>query len=118
MQLRSLAFLPLAVLVTSSPIPESANRKALVTRQVIRLPGVNVTNPNVVSDVELIGEAFLEGDSDSGGEDDGRGDANSVANGYPGNSVGVGSSSFNANGSTSGSSACSKPNLLFGKRNC
>jgi hypothetical protein len=85
----------------------------LGVRQDISIPGLLNATDLDLSDIDIIPEAFLEGDSDSGGENDGAGDANSVANGYPGLSVGSGSSSFNQNGSTSGSSACCKWSTLF-----
>ena len=108
MQLFLFLVLSVACCVSSLPISYFRRNLVLHTRQNIRSPWSNVTKVDL-GDFEPIGEAWLEGDSDSGGEDKGSGDANSVANGYvPGASVGVASSSFNDKGSTSGTSACSK----------
>ena len=110
MQLPEFTIFGLLVLATGSPIPGSSKDGVLTARQTIEAPGINVSDLDL-GDFEPVGEAFLEGDSDSGGEDGGSGDANSVANSIPGTSVGSGSSSFNGDGSTSGSSACSKLEL-------
>ncbi|MCJ1330522.1 hypothetical protein MMC10_007207 [Thelotrema lepadinum] len=101
--------------VSTIPIPRntttSSNLSPRQTTTITEDPTLTIANitfgsVNLINVPHLPGEAFLEGDSDSGGEDGGSGDANSVANGYPANSVGVGSSSFNDEGSTSGGSAC------------
>ena len=101
MHIQLLVAFGLLFLVTSLPIPNLSSIDTLIA------------NATDLSGIQPIGEAFLEGDSDSGGEDKGAGDANSVANGYTtGGSVGSGSSSFNRIGSTSGSSVCCESRLL------
>lgn len=113
MQLKLFTSFGVLALVASLPIPEPEDA-TLEARQSLLGPGANITDLGLgegLSNFEPIGEATWEGDSDSGGEDKGSGDANSVANGYvPGSGIGSTSSSFNGNGSTSGSSACCKFN--------
>lgn len=105
----AVSVLALAGQLSALPVSQPATQALeIVGRQNVNTPVVNITDLGL-ADIDIIPEAFLEGDNDAGGETNDGGTAVSNANGYvPGGSVGSGQSAQNPNGVEGTSAACSK----------